>query len=180
MTYTARLNVKIVLPSGNWFSGFKADAESRTVVYTYHDRRRAGQVARHYTVMFKADLSTIESVTAVSAHGGRVEHFKTVSIRDDLAIILRAAKREAFEESLEQNEQDNEKSSITVVVETLVNKMGIVVALFAVIAFILTLCFFFGEASVVDAVMKALVGAEIGALVALFAVNIAMEVKHHK
>lgn len=27
MTYTARLNKKIVLPSGNWFYGFKADAE---------------------------------------------------------------------------------------------------------------------------------------------------------
>lgn len=99
MTYTARLNAKIALPSGNWFSGFKADAESRTVIYTYHDRRRNGQVARHYTVTFKADLSTIESVTAVSAHGGRVEHFKTVSIRGDLAIILRAAVREAWEKS---------------------------------------------------------------------------------
>ena len=97
MTYTTRLNEKIVLPSGNWFSGFKADAESRTVVYTYHDRRRNGQVARHYTVTFKDDLSTVESVTAVSAHAGRVEHFKTVSIRDDLAIILRAAVREALE-----------------------------------------------------------------------------------
>lgn len=99
MTYTARLNEKIVLPSGNWFSAFRADAESRTVIYTYHDRRRNGQVARHYTVTFKADLSTIESVTAVSAHGGRVEHFKTVSIRGDLAIILRDAVREAWEKS---------------------------------------------------------------------------------
>ena len=46
MTYTARLNAKIALPSGNWFSGFKADAESRTVIYTYHDRRRNGQAVR--------------------------------------------------------------------------------------------------------------------------------------
>lgn len=99
MTYTARLNEKIALPSGNWFSGFKAYSESLTVIYTYHDRRRNGQAARHYTVTFKADLSTIESVTAVSAHGGRVEHFKTVSIRGDLAIILRAAVREAWEKS---------------------------------------------------------------------------------
>lgn len=95
MTYTARLNEKIVLPSGNWFSGFKADDESRTVIYTYHDRRRNGQVARHYTVTFKDDLSTIESVTAVSAHSGRVEHFSTVSIRSDLSNILRAAVRES-------------------------------------------------------------------------------------
>ena len=93
MTYTAHLNKKIVLPSGNWFSGFKADVESRTVTYTYHDRRRNGQVARHYTVTFKADLSTIESVTAVSANGGRVEHFKTVAIREDLASLLMSAKK---------------------------------------------------------------------------------------
>ena len=111
MTYTARLNEKIVLPSGNWFTAFKADAESRTVIYTYHDRRRNGQTARHYTVTFKADLSTIESVTAVSAHGGRVEHFKTVSIREDLAIILRAAVREAWEQSFAEEVEDVEQDS---------------------------------------------------------------------
>lgn len=113
MTYTARLNEKIVLPSGNWFSAFRADAESRTVIYTYHDRRRNGQVARHYTVTFKDDLSTIESVTAVSAHGGRVEHFKTVSIRDDLAIILRAAVREAWEKSFADEVEDVEQDADT-------------------------------------------------------------------
>lgn len=111
MTHTARLNAKIALSSGNWFSGFKADAESRTVIYTYHDRRRNGQVARHYTVTFKADLSTVESVTAVSAHGGRVEHFKTVSIRDDLAIILRAAVREALEKSFADEVEQVEPES---------------------------------------------------------------------
>lgn len=113
MTYTARLNEKIVLPSGNWFSAFRADAKTHTVIYTYHDRRRNGQVARHYTVTFKADLSTIESVTAVSAHGGRVEHFKTVSIRDDLAIILRAAVREAWEKSFAEEVEDVEQDADT-------------------------------------------------------------------
>lgn len=111
MTYTACLNAKIALPSGNWFSGFKADAESRTVIYTYHDRRRNGQVARHYTVTFKDDLSTVESVTAVSANGGRVEHFKTVSIRNDLAIILRAAVREALEKSFTDEVEQVEPES---------------------------------------------------------------------
>ena len=99
MTYTARLNKKITLNSGNWFTGFSVNTEKRTIVYTYHDRRRNGQVARHYTVTFKTDLSTIASVTAVSAHGGRVEHFSTVSIRGYLANILRAAVREAWEKS---------------------------------------------------------------------------------
>lgn len=83
------------------------------MIYTYHDRRRNGQVARHYTVTFKADLSTIESVTAVSAHGGRVEHFKTVSIRDDLAIILRAAVREAWEKSFADEVEDVEQDADT-------------------------------------------------------------------
>ena len=98
MTYTARLNKKITLPSGNWFTGFSVNTETRTIVYTYHDRRRNGQVARHYTVTFKADLTTIESVTAVSAHGGRIEHFNTVSIREDLASILIRAKMIKFEQ----------------------------------------------------------------------------------
>ena len=182
--YTARLNAKIVLPSGNWFSGFKADSETNTVVYTYHDRRRAGQVARHYTVTFKSDLSTIESVTAVSAKAGRVEHFKSVSIREDLAIILRAAKSEAFEESLEKNEQstkDNEKNVTAIVIDALVNKMGVVMSIFALVAFALTLIYFlFGDASMVEAVMNAIIGAEGGALIALFAVVFASEVKNHK
>lgn len=41
----------------------------------------------------------------VSAHGGRVEHFKTVSIRGDLAIILRAAVRE--KDKVEQVEPES-------------------------------------------------------------------------
>ena len=92
MMYIARLNKKITLPSGNWFTGFSVNTKTRTIVYTYHDRRRNGQVARHYTVTFKDDLYTIDSITAVSANGGRVEHFKTVSIRDYLASILIRAK----------------------------------------------------------------------------------------
>ena len=93
MIYTACLNKKITLPSGNWFTGFSVNTKTRTIVYTYHDRRRNGQVARHYTVTFKEDLYTIESITAVSAHGGRIEHFSTVSIRDYLAVLLVRAKR---------------------------------------------------------------------------------------
>lgn len=127
MTYTARLNEKIVLPSGNWFSGFKADVESRTVVYTYHDRRRNGQVARHYTVSFNADLSTVESVTAISAHGGRVEHFKTVSIRDDLAIILRAAVREACENEPESARIAFNPSAVLSIALFLIAVVGVVV-----------------------------------------------------
>lgn len=127
MTYTARLNEKITLPSGNWFTGFRANAESRTVVYTYHDRRRNGQVACHYTVTFKDDLSTVESVTAVSAHGGRVEHFKTVSIRGDLAIILRAAVREALENEPESTRIAFNTSAVLSIALFLIAVVGVVV-----------------------------------------------------
>lgn len=83
----------IYLRSGNYFTNFHVNPRTRTIVYTYHDRRRhPGQVARHYAVTFKADLCTIESVIAVSARGGRVELFTTVSIRKDLASILRHAR----------------------------------------------------------------------------------------
>ncbi len=88
---------KIMLPSGNWFAHFHVNPRTRTIVYTYHDRRRHGQVARHYAVTFKADLCTIESVIAVSACGGRVELFTTVSIRKDLVSILRHARRAMVE-----------------------------------------------------------------------------------
>ena len=100
MTYTARLNKKIVLPSGNWFSCFKVDAESRTVTYTYHDSRRKGQIARYYVVAFKDDSYTLDRAIAISANGGRVEHFRTVSIRDDLEIILRASVREVWKRTI--------------------------------------------------------------------------------
>lgn len=128
MTYTARLNKKITLPSGNWFTGFRANTETRTIVYTYHDRRRNGQVARHYTVTFKNDLSTIESVTAVSAHGGRVEHFKNVSIRGDLANILRAAVREAWEKSFADEIKQIKQKKLSL--------SGFLYSLFIVLAFI--------------------------------------------
>lgn len=136
MTYTARLNKKIVLPSGNWFSGFKVDAESHTVVYTYHDRRRNGQVARHYTVTFKADLSTIKSVTAVSTQGGRVEHFKTVSIRGDLANILRAAVREAWEKSF-ADEIKQKKSNLNAFLYGLFITLSVIQVVTGVCLFIL-------------------------------------------
>lgn len=129
MTYTARLNEKITLPSGNWFTGFRANVETRTVVYTYHDHRRNGQVARHYTVTFKSDLYTIESVTAVSAHGGRIEHFKTVSIRDELAGIIRAQVVKFEQGFLVEVEQKKEKFDL----EAFLSGLFIILALIEVI-----------------------------------------------
>lgn len=186
MTYTADMNYTLTLESGNWFSNFIANVEERTVSFTYHDRRRGGQVARHYTITFKSDLSTVEDVIAVSAKAGRIEHFKSTVARETAANIIRRAKMVAFEQKLaEEVEQvepaKEEKAVTTVIVETLINKMDIVISVFAMVAFVITLIYFlFGDVSTADAVMSALIGAEVGALVALFAGNVAMDVKYRK
>ena len=75
MTYTADMNRVFNLPSGNWFTGFIAHEDTRTVSFTYHDRRRSGQIARRYTIVFSEDLKGVKEITAVSARGGRVEKF---------------------------------------------------------------------------------------------------------
>ena len=82
-------DAKISTPSGNWFTGFKVDTEALSVTYTAHDRRRCGQVCRRYTVTFKSDLKTVEKVVVLSARGGRIELFRNVSIRENIARMLR-------------------------------------------------------------------------------------------
>ena len=184
-TYTADKNYTLTLESGNWFTGFVANTKTRTVSFNYCDRRRGGQVARRYIVRFEEDCSTVRDIVAISAQGGRVEMFKSTIARDVCANILRRAMMVKFEndfaEEVEQNEQAVEPSKEYKTVNVIVNKMGIVTSAFSLIAFIMTfIYFFFGEASTTEAVMKALVGAELGALVALFAVDIAMYAKNRK
>ena len=188
--YTADKNKMYILPSGNWFTGFVANTEARTVSFNYCDRRRSGQVARRYIVRFEDDCSTVRDIIAISAQGGRVEMFKSTVARDVCANILRRAMMVAFEEDFAKEVEQNEQNEQAVkedhvepakTVNVIVNKMGVVTSAFALIAFIMTfIYFFFGEASTTEAVMKALVGAELGALVALFAVDIAMYAKNRK
>ena len=109
MTYTADMNYMLTLESGNWMTGFIANIEKREVTFTYHDRRRAGQIARTYTVKFAEDLSTVEDVVAVSAHAGRIEHFKNTVARDVCASILRRATEKSFAEDSEQIEHESER-----------------------------------------------------------------------
>lgn len=68
------IKTKIVLPSGNWFSGFICNTKTKTVCFNYHDRRRDGQIARRYTVKFNDNLK-VTDIIAVSIQGSRVEHF---------------------------------------------------------------------------------------------------------
>lgn len=68
------IKTKVVLPSGNWFSGFICDTKNKTVCFNYCDRRRDGQIARRYTVIFNDKLK-VTDIIAVSIQGSRVEHF---------------------------------------------------------------------------------------------------------
>lgn len=65
---------KFVLPSGNWFSGFICNTKTKTVCFSYRDRRRDGQIARLYTVKFNDELK-VTDIIAVSIKGSRIEHF---------------------------------------------------------------------------------------------------------
>lgn len=180
MTYTADMNYMLILESGNWMTGFVANLEKREVTFTYHDRRRYGQIARTYTVKFAEDLSTVEDIVAVSARAGRIEHFKNTVARDVCANILRRAIREQWEQDFAAEvEQVNEKPVTSVIIENLVTKRGVVASAFSLVALISTLIYFlFGGVSTVDGVMNALIGAELGALSALIVSSIADEVKH--
>ena len=76
----------VSLPSGNTARGFSVrdlgNGRAR-IQYVYTDRRRAHQVARHFTVEFLN--GRVESIIARSARGGRVETFKTSTI---LSVLL--------------------------------------------------------------------------------------------
>ena len=65
---------KFVLPSGNWFSGFICNTKTKTVCFSYRDRRRDGQIARKYTIKFNDELK-VTDIIAVSIQGSRIEHF---------------------------------------------------------------------------------------------------------
>lgn len=98
MTYTAGMNRIFYLPSGNWFTGFIAHEDTRTVSFTYHDRRRSGQIARRYTIVFSEDLKAVKEITAVSARGGRVEKFSRTRAEDFCRGLLLKARFEEDEE----------------------------------------------------------------------------------
>lgn len=84
-----RFTRTIALPSGNTARNFRFHSLGYGRVqatYEYTDRRRAHQVARHYTVEFLN--GRVESITARSVRGGRVEFFKTSTIINELLEML--------------------------------------------------------------------------------------------
>lgn len=75
----------IALPSGNTARNFcvRDRGHGRVqVTYVYTDRRRAHQVSRYFLAEFLN--GRLESITARSARGGRVEFFKTSTIINEL------------------------------------------------------------------------------------------------
>lgn len=79
----------ITLPSGNLARDFRWESLGYgrvRVQYNYTDRRRNHKVARRFTVEFLN--GKVETIQARSANGGRVEFFKTSTIRDELLEML--------------------------------------------------------------------------------------------
>lgn len=84
-----RFTRTITLSSGNEARNFRFHSLGYGRVqatYEYTDRRRAHQVARRYTVEFLN--GRVESITARSARGGRVECFSTSTIINELREML--------------------------------------------------------------------------------------------
>lgn len=79
----------VTLPSGNTARNFRVNdlGNGRVrIQYVYTDRRRAHQVSRHFTAEFLN--GRLQSITARSARGGRVEAFSTSTILTDLLEML--------------------------------------------------------------------------------------------
>lgn len=79
----------VSLPSGNTARNFRVNdlGNGRVrIQYVYTDRRRAHQVSRHFTAEFLN--GRLQSITARSARGGRVEAFSTSRIIDVLLEML--------------------------------------------------------------------------------------------
>lgn len=79
----------VSLPSGNTARNFRVRDLGNgrmQVSYEYTDRRRAHQVSRYYLAEFLN--GRLESITARSARGGRVEFFKSSAILSELLEML--------------------------------------------------------------------------------------------
>lgn len=84
----------VTLPSGNTARDFSVRdlGNGRVqVAYVYTDRRRAHQVSRHFTAEFLK--GRLQSITARSARGGRVETFKTSTILAELLEMVAEVNR---------------------------------------------------------------------------------------
>lgn len=84
-----RFTRTVILPSGNLARNFRFNDRGYGRVqatYEYTDRRRNHKVARRFTAEFLN--GEVESITASSARGGRVEFFKSSTILAELREML--------------------------------------------------------------------------------------------
>lgn len=91
---TMRFDNIVSLPSGNTARDFRVNdlGNGRVrIQYVYTDRRRAHQVSRHFTAEFLN--GRLQSITARSARGGRVETFSTSLIIDVLLEMVEELNR---------------------------------------------------------------------------------------
>lgn len=98
---------KFVLPSGNWFSGFICNTKTKTVCFSYRDRRRDGQIARLYTIKFNDELK-VTDIIAVSIKGSRIEHFGNCRAEKLCRELLMRALDSQKQKEQEEKEQQEE------------------------------------------------------------------------
>ena len=112
----------VSLPSGNTARNFRVNdlGNGRVrIQYVYTDRRRAHQVSRYFLAEFLN--GRLESITARSARGGRVEFFSTSTIINELLEML--AEVSKANEAL-SNFRKDAKRAIETPVEAETNEQG--------------------------------------------------------
>lgn len=139
-----RFTRTITLPSGNEARNFRFNDRGYgrvQVTYEYTDRRRNHQTARSFTVEFMN--GRIDSIQARSANGGRVEYFKTSTIRAELLEMLSeflevsqgVAKSSRNEPAKVEAEQDSTSVEDTALLDTVrLVGIGVVVNLMVTLA----------------------------------------------
>lgn len=79
--------------SANWYDSFRVDTDRNIVYFVQRDARRNGQVARHMTIAFLNDGTSI--IEALSAEGGRYESFNHTQCLELAHSLLEEAHSEA-------------------------------------------------------------------------------------
>lgn len=79
--------------SANWYDSFRVDTDRNIVYFIQRDARRNGQVARHMTITFLNDGTSI--IKALSAEGGRYESFNHTQCLELAHSLLEEAHSEA-------------------------------------------------------------------------------------
>lgn len=94
--------------SKNWYDSFRVTLKDRTVTFCQRDARRGGQVARVFTVAFDKNGNPV-GIHAVSAKGGRVEHYHTTQC---LSICVEIYNEALKAENVEKSEKSEKSEKV--------------------------------------------------------------------